>query len=75
MIRRFAFATAVVFAVAIMIIIPFDGPFTLLSTAIAQQPRINSNTSSSQRFRFSHYIDITYLEDKGIFRDPHRKDL
>jgi S1-C subfamily serine protease len=46
--KRFAFATAIVFAVAtIMITIPSNG-FTLLSTAEAQQPRINSNTSSSQ---------------------------
>jgi S1-C subfamily serine protease len=45
--KRFVYATAVVFAVAIMITIPFNG-FTLLSTAEAQLPRINSNTSSSQ---------------------------
>jgi S1-C subfamily serine protease len=44
--KRFAAATAVVFAVAIMIIIPFDG-FILPSTAVAQQQRINSNTSFS----------------------------
>ena len=48
MITRFAFATAIVFAVVIMIIIPFDGPFILPSTVVAQQQRINSNTSSSQ---------------------------
>jgi S1-C subfamily serine protease len=44
--KRFAAATAVVFAVAIMIIIQFDG-FILPSTAVAQQQRINSNTSFS----------------------------
>jgi S1-C subfamily serine protease len=45
--NRFAVAIAVVFAVAIMITIPFDG-FILPPTAVAQQQRINSNTSSSQ---------------------------
>ena len=47
--NRFAFATAIVFAVAIiMITIPFNR-FILTSTAVvAQQQRINSNTSSSQ---------------------------
>ena len=42
--KRFAFATAVVFAIAIMTTIPFN--CVLPSTA--QQQRINSNTSSSQ---------------------------
>src|SRR5215472_11017787 len=46
--KRFAFATVVVFAVTIMIIIPFNGSFILPSTAVAQQQEINSNTSSSQ---------------------------
>ena len=41
--KRFAFATAI----AIMIIIPFDA-FIASSTAVAQQQRINSNTSLSQ---------------------------
>ncbi|MGA9149020.1 MAG: hypothetical protein WBZ36_00470 [Candidatus Nitrosopolaris sp.] len=43
--KRFAFATAIVFAVAIMITIPFNGsipPFTV----VAQQQEINSNTPS-----------------------------
>jgi S1-C subfamily serine protease len=49
--NRFAVATAVVFAVAIVITIPSDG-FILPSTAVAQQQRINSpskgtNSSSS----------------------------
>jgi S1-C subfamily serine protease len=39
--NRFAVATAVVFAVAILITIPSDG-FILPSTAVAQQQRINS---------------------------------
>jgi F0F1-type ATP synthase assembly protein I len=43
--KRFAFATAI--AMAIIIIIPFDA-FIASSTAVAQQQRINSNTSSSQ---------------------------
>ena len=43
--KRFAFAAAI--AMAIMIIIPFDA-FIASSTAVAQQQRINSNTSSSQ---------------------------
>jgi S1-C subfamily serine protease len=47
MIKRFAFATAILFVVAIMIIVPLNG-FILPSTAVAQQQRINSNTSSSQ---------------------------
>jgi S1-C subfamily serine protease len=45
--NRFAVATAVVFAVAIMITIPFKG-FILPSTAVAQQQQLNSNASSSQ---------------------------
>ena len=47
--RRFVFATAIVFAVAIiMITFPFNR-FILSSTAVvAQQQQINSNTSSSQ---------------------------
>jgi S1-C subfamily serine protease len=46
--KRFAFATAIVFAVAIiMIIIPFNRCI-LPPTALAQQQQINSNTSSSQ---------------------------
>ncbi|MFZ0222883.1 MAG: S1C family serine protease, partial [Candidatus Nitrosopolaris sp.] len=46
MIKRFAFAIAIVFAVAIMITIPFNG--VLPSTTVAQTQQINSNTSSSQ---------------------------
>jgi S1-C subfamily serine protease len=45
--NRFAVATVVVFAVAIMITSTFNG-FILSSTAVTQQQRINSNTSSSQ---------------------------
>jgi S1-C subfamily serine protease len=46
--KRLAIAIAIVFAVAIiMITIPFNG-FILPSTALAQQQRINSDTSSSQ---------------------------
>jgi len=47
MTKRFVAATAVVFAVAIMITISFDG-FILPSTAVAQQQHLNSNASSSQ---------------------------
>ena len=48
MTNRFWFATAVVFAVAIMITIPCSG-FILTPTAVAaQQQQMNSNTSSSQ---------------------------
>ena len=48
MTNRFWFATAVVFAVAIMITIPYSG-FILTPTAVAaQQQQMNSNTSSSQ---------------------------
>ncbi len=43
--KRFAFATAIVFAG--LIIIPLNG-LILPSTAVAQQQRINSNTTSSQ---------------------------
>jgi S1-C subfamily serine protease len=50
--NRFAFATAIVFAVAIMIGIALGG-FILSSTAVAQQQRINSNTSSSQGTNYS----------------------
>ncbi len=45
--RKRLLATAIVFAVAIiMITIPFNS-FILPSTAVAQQQQINSNTSSS----------------------------
>jgi len=44
--NRFASATAILFAVAIMITISFNG--MLPSTAVAQQQQINSNASSSQ---------------------------
>src|SRR5215469_8299234 len=48
MTNRFWFATAVVFAVAIMITIPYSG-FILTPTAVAaQQQQMNSNTSSLQ---------------------------
>jgi S1-C subfamily serine protease len=45
--KRIVFATAIVFAVAIMITIPFKG-FILASTAVAQQQQITSNSSFSQ---------------------------
>ena len=45
--RKRLLATAIVFAVAIMITIPFNR-FILPSTAVAQQQQINSNSSSSQ---------------------------
>ncbi|MGA9154414.1 MAG: hypothetical protein WBZ36_27845 [Candidatus Nitrosopolaris sp.] len=46
--KRFAFAIAILFVVAIiMITISFNG-FILPSTVVAQQQRMNSNTSSSQ---------------------------
>ncbi|HXX99062.1 MAG TPA: S1C family serine protease [Candidatus Bathyarchaeia archaeon] len=44
--KRFVIAKPIVFAVSMMITIPFDG-FILPSAAIAQQQEINSNTSSS----------------------------
>jgi len=44
--KRFAFATAILFAVAIIATIPFNSIFH--STAFAQQQQINSNISSSQ---------------------------
>jgi S1-C subfamily serine protease len=43
--KRFVFATAVLFAVAIMITIPFNG--FILSRAVAQQQRINSPSQST----------------------------
>jgi S1-C subfamily serine protease len=58
--KRFAAATAVVFAVAIMIIIPFDW-FILPSTAVAQQQRINSNTSSSQSTNTSSHNPLNSI--------------
>jgi S1-C subfamily serine protease len=45
--KRSAVTTAIIFAVAIMITIPFNG-FMLPYTAAAQQQQINFNTSSSQ---------------------------
>ncbi|MGC1929947.1 MAG: hypothetical protein WA667_13300 [Candidatus Nitrosopolaris sp.] len=48
--KRFAFVTAIVFAVVIMITIPFNR-FILPSRAVAQQQQINSNTSSSQSIK------------------------
>jgi S1-C subfamily serine protease len=44
--NRFAFVTAIVCAVATITTISFNG--MLPSTAVAQQQRVNSNTSSSQ---------------------------
>ena len=61
--KRFAFATAIACAAAIMITIPFTGIFP--STAVAQQQRIDSNTSSSQGTNSSsnplsqHYIQAS----------------
>ena len=45
--KRFAFATAIVFAVAIMITIPFNRFIFTSPAVVAQQQQINSNTSSS----------------------------
>ena len=63
--KRFAFGIVIVFAVAIiMITIPFNR-FILPSTAVAQQQRIDSNTSSSQGTNSSsnplsqHYIQAS----------------
>jgi S1-C subfamily serine protease len=48
MTKRFWFATAVVFAIALMITIPYSG-FILTPTSVAAQTQqMNSNTSSSQ---------------------------
>jgi hypothetical protein len=44
--KRFVFATVIVFGIAIMIIIPFNG-FIFPFTAVAQQQQINSSTNSS----------------------------
>jgi len=55
--NRFAVATAVVFAVAIMITSPFNG-FILPSAAVPQQQRINSNTSSSQSITSSNPLSL-----------------
>ena len=46
MIKRFGFATGILFVVAIMTTVPFNSE--LPSTAVAQQQRINTNTSSVQ---------------------------
>ena len=62
--KRSAVTAAIIFAVAIMIIIPFNG-FILPSTAVAQQQRIDSNTSSCQGTNSSsnplsqHYIQAS----------------
>jgi S1-C subfamily serine protease len=45
--RRFAFATAILFVVAIIIItIPFNGFILSSTTALAKEQQINPNTSS-----------------------------
>jgi hypothetical protein len=68
--NRFAVATAVVFAVAIVITIPSDG-FILPSTAVAQQQRINSpsqgtnsssNPLSQLELGFSSNIAVYYRQ-------------
>jgi hypothetical protein len=46
--RRFAFATAIVCAVGIMLTIPFSGMLSSTAVVAQQQQQINSNTSSSQ---------------------------
>jgi len=61
--NRFAVAAAVVFTIAIMITIPFDA-FIIPSTAVAQEQRINSNTSSSQGTKSSPnplYLNTTLI--------------
>jgi S1-C subfamily serine protease len=61
--KQFTFATVILFAVAIIvIIIPFDR-FILPSTAVAQQQRINSNTSSYQSSSSSNPLPL-----KTIFK-------
>jgi hypothetical protein len=62
--KRYASATAILLAVAIMITIPFNG--MLPSTAVAQQQRINSNTSSSQS---ASKLDLILL--KCLVTDGH----
>src|SRR5215469_4747205 len=61
MTNRFWFATAVVFAVAIMITIPCSG-FILTPTAVAaQQQQMNSNTSSSQGTNSSNPLTLNSI--------------
>ena len=63
--NRFAVAAAVVFTIAIMITIPFDA-FIIPSTAVAQEQRINSNTSSSQGTKSSPnplYLNTTLIAE------------
>ena len=58
--KRFAFATAIVFAVAIIVTIQFNR-FILPSTAVAQQQQINSNTSSSQSTNSSNLLSLNTI--------------
>ena len=54
MIKRFAFATAILFVVAIiMVTSTFNRVILTPTTAVAQTQRINSNTSFSQSTNFS----------------------
>src|SRR5215831_11643825 len=64
--KRFAFATAILCAAAIITTIPFNG-FILpsIAVAVAQQQRINSNTSSSQNSNTSTFNPLPL---KTIFK-------
>jgi len=62
--KRFGVAIAVVFTVALMITIPFNG-FILPSTAVAQQQQINSNTSSSQSTNSSNALPLKTIFKEG----------
>jgi S1-C subfamily serine protease len=52
--KRFAFATAIVFAVAIMML-------TIPSSVVAQEQQINSNVSSSQSTNSANYLSLNTI--------------
>src|SRR5215467_13711377 len=59
--NQFAVGTAAVFAVAIMIMIPYSG-FILTPTSVAaQQQQMNSNTSSSQGTNSSNPLTLNSI--------------
>jgi len=67
--KWFVFATAIVFAVAIMTTIPLNG-FIVPSTALAQQQRISSNTSSSENTNSSNQTSDVSNENGSSHTNP-----
>ena len=62
--KRFAFVTAILFVLAIMITIPFNG--MLPSRAVAQQQQINSSSSQSASNPLPLKTIFKHVENSGV---------